>query len=254
MDTQSTLLIRLEGPAQAWGGASSRWDYRTTTSRPTKSGVLGLVANALGRDYTDPSSDLATLRFAVRADRPGHTEYDFRIAGGGTFPLDARTAWDNPKLAANEASNINYGAPRLSKNNAWTDAAREGVRRPATFIADAAFLASLTGDAHLLEHVAAALERPARLLHLGRRAHPPAHPLLHTLLKEDQHHSWPQEAPLLHGATTPTPEAWVETTSSTAGVVTYEQPPDPPQRGRGHGPLLLTHTITTPPAATLEAS
>jgi len=255
MTTTSTLLLRLEGPAQAWGGASSRWDYRTTTDRPTKSGVIGLVANALGRDYADPVDDLAALKFAARADRPGHTEYDFRIAGGGTFPLDARTAWNNPQLVADDSGNINYGAPRLSKNNAWTEAAREGVRRPVTFLADAAFLVSLTGHTPLLEQVAADLERPARLLCLGRRAHPPAHPLLHTLLDGNQHDSWPHQVPLLPVATTTTPQAWVETSPGEGtGVVAYEQPPSPPRRGGGHGPLLLSHITTQPPAATLEAS
>src|SRR5699024_8532318 len=193
-------------------------------------------------------------KLASPADRPGHTEHAFRIAGGGTYPLDARTAWNNPQLVADDSGNINYGAPRLSKNNAWTEAAREGVRRPVTFLADAAFLVSLTGHTPLLEQVAADLERPARLLCLGRRAHPPAHPLLHTLLDGNQHDSWPHQVPLLPVATTTTPQAWVETSPGEGtGVVAYEQPPSPPRRGGGHGPLLLSHITTQPPAATLEA-
>ena len=43
----STLLLRLAGPMQAWG-ADSRFDIRKTNREPTKSGVIGLLAAALG--------------------------------------------------------------------------------------------------------------------------------------------------------------------------------------------------------------
>lgn len=244
--TISTLLLRLEGPAQGWGDAASRWDYRTSMPRPTKSGTLGLLANALGRDFTDPTDDLAALQYGVRADRPGHIEYDFRVAGGGTFPLDALTAHTNSRLDGDAMSRVNYGPPRPSKDNAWTEAGREGIRRPATFIADAAFLASLTGDTALLEQAAAALDRPARLLSLGRRAHPPSHPILHTLLDGDQHETWADTVALLPTATATSPDTWVETHVAGPGAsVFYEQPS--PRRGGGHGPILLTHTTTRPP-------
>ena len=44
----STLLLRLAAPMQAWG-AEAKFDRRTTQREPTKSGVTGLVAAALGR-------------------------------------------------------------------------------------------------------------------------------------------------------------------------------------------------------------
>lgn len=244
--TTSTLLLRLEGPAQGWGDAASRWDYRTTMPRPTKSGTLGLLANALGRDYTDPTEDLAALQFGVRADRPGHIEYDFRVAGGGTFPLDSRTAQDNPRLSSDAMGHINYGPPRPSKDNAWTEAGRDGIRRPSTFIADAAFVVSFTGPTPLLEQGAAALERPARLLSLGRRAHPPSHPILHALLDGDRHDDWAETVALLPTSTTTTTDTWAETRRPTPdAVVSYEQPSA--RRGGGHGPILLTHATVQPP-------
>ena len=43
-----TLLLRLVGPMQAWG-TSSRFDERDTGKEPSKSGVIGLLAAALGR-------------------------------------------------------------------------------------------------------------------------------------------------------------------------------------------------------------
>ena len=45
----ATVLLRLIGPMQSWG-TTSRFDERDTGKEPTKSGVLGLVAAALGID------------------------------------------------------------------------------------------------------------------------------------------------------------------------------------------------------------
>lgn len=243
----STILIRLDAPIQSWGDAASRWDYRTTGPRPTKSGLIGLVANALGRDYGDPIDDLASLRFAVRADRPGHTELDFRVAGGGTFPLDVRTRWDNPKLVAAANGRINYGAPRGSANNNWTETGRSGVFRTTTFLVDAAFVASLTGDTSIIDHVRDALEYPARAVFLGRRAHPPAQPLHYATLLGDHHTTWPTTHPLLDNATTTQPHTWTE---NVTGTLVYEQPASLDARGGPHLPLRLAHTRSTPPAHT----
>lgn len=44
----ATLLLQLVAPMQSWG-SRSRFDDRDTEREPTKSGVLGLVASALGR-------------------------------------------------------------------------------------------------------------------------------------------------------------------------------------------------------------
>lgn len=246
--TITTLLLRLEGPTQGWGDPGAKWDYRATMERPTKSGVIGLVANALGRDFTDPIDDLAELRFAVRADKPGHMEGDYRMAGGGTFPLDARTELLNPRLNPNPSGRINYGAPRGSKNMAWTETAREGTIRTMSYLADAGFLVSLTGDRALLGRIAEAVSTPARMLGLGRRADVPAHPLLHAHLEGDRHHDWAQQVPLLDTATTTTPTFWAQTTPG-HGLISYEQPNTGP-RGSQKDPLFITTTHTTPPHQT----
>ena len=44
----ATLLLRLAAPLQAWG-ADSKFETRKTGREPTKSGVIGLLAAALGR-------------------------------------------------------------------------------------------------------------------------------------------------------------------------------------------------------------
>ena len=65
----STLLLRLAGPMQSWG-TDSKFDVRRTGREPSKSGVIGLVAAALGiaRQDRQALQTLNGLRFGVRVD------------------------------------------------------------------------------------------------------------------------------------------------------------------------------------------
>lgn len=85
-----TVLLRLTGPMQSYGTAA-HWEERGTRRRPTKSTVIGLVANALGLAHDEPLHHLASMTFAVRADRPGREIRDQQTAGGGHFLRPART-------------------------------------------------------------------------------------------------------------------------------------------------------------------
>lgn len=86
----STLLMRLEGPMQAWG-VQSRFGMRETGLEPSKSGVVGLLCAALGKprageeieteDYPALSL-LANLRMGVRVDRAGVMLRDYHTVGG----------------------------------------------------------------------------------------------------------------------------------------------------------------------------
>lgn len=75
----STLLLRLAAPLQAWG-SSAKFETRGTERTPTKSGVIGMIASALGRKRTDEISDLVALRFGVRVDREGTLLRDYHTA------------------------------------------------------------------------------------------------------------------------------------------------------------------------------
>lgn len=256
----ATVLLRLEGPVQGWGGAGSRWDFRSSEMRPTKSGVIGLVANALGRTYDDPIDDLAALKFGVRADRPGHIEFDYRTAGGGTFPLDAKTVQEAGATAKTKSFSIEtdllgrsvrYGAPRGAAD--WSEAGRGTVLRHQTMLVDSGFLVALTGSSDLVGEVASAVAAPARMLSLGRRANPPAHSVAHDLIKGDRHSTWFNETPLLPSATETTPQAWIEEFSTDA-LVSYEQPTTGQRRGGEKKGLPLTSFRATPPAIQEHAS
>ena len=75
----TTVLLGLSGPLQSWG-EGSRYKQRTTNTVPTKSGVIGLVAAALGRPRDANLEDLAALNFAVRVDQPGTLLRDYQTA------------------------------------------------------------------------------------------------------------------------------------------------------------------------------
>ncbi len=130
----SVLLLRLAGPLQAWG-SGSKFNRRLSEREPTKSGVVGLVAAALGRRRTEPIDDLVRLRFGVRADQPGQAIWDYHTA--------------------------------------HTEDGKQSFVSTRQYLADAVFLAGLEGGGALLREIDDALEKPVFPLYLGRRSCPP---------------------------------------------------------------------------------
>ena len=74
----STLLLRLAAPLQAWG-INSKFDIRKTEREPSKSGVVGLLAAALGRRRDESLDDLTALTFGIRSDKEGELLKDFHM-------------------------------------------------------------------------------------------------------------------------------------------------------------------------------
>ena len=130
---------------QAWG-TTSRFDERDSGLEPSKSGVLGLVCAALGRDRSEPVDDLAALRMGVRVDREGLLMRDYQTATG-------------VMLASGKA-----------------DKGRT-VISPRFYLSDAVFLVGLEGERLLLDHIQEALKRPVWPLALGRKSMPPGEPV-----------------------------------------------------------------------------
>jgi CRISPR system Cascade subunit CasD len=130
----STLLLRLAAPLQAWG-SSSKFDIRRTEREPTKCGVIGILAAALGRRRSDSIEDLSMLNYGVRIDQPGQ------------FLSDFHTAHTKDKTAF------------LSQRY---------------YLTDAVFLVGFDGNDELIERSNYALTHPAFPLYLGRRSCPPS--------------------------------------------------------------------------------
>ena len=77
----ATLLLRLAAPLQAWG-ADSKFETRKTNREPTKSGVIGLLAAALGlrRDESEGLARPTALRSGVRGEGEGRLVVGYSIA------------------------------------------------------------------------------------------------------------------------------------------------------------------------------
>jgi len=151
----NTLFIRLEGPLQSWG-LRARWGERDTALEPTKSGVIGLLACALGWG-TDRQEDIrslsAGLRCGVRVDRPGRLLIDYHTVVGGVRSADGRI-----KIT-------------------------QSTREPETvvshrfYLCGASFLVAVQGEDATIARVSDALQAPVWPPFLGRRSCPPTEPL-----------------------------------------------------------------------------
>ena len=146
--TEGVVLL-LTAPLQSWGGPAAGIYERGTESMPSLSGVIGVIANALGRKRTDSIKDLAAgAQLAVRADRSGVATADYHTVGTpGRYAINA------------EGKHLRNSIP----TKRW-------------YLQDAAFLAVYTPppDGMSAGKVVDALRSPARPLYLGRRSCPPS--------------------------------------------------------------------------------
>ena len=144
------VVMLLTAPLQSWGGPAPGIYERPTETMPSLSGVIGIIANALGRRRTESIEDVAVgADLAVRADRPGRLLCDFHTIGTpGRYALASNTG----KQLANPVVTDRF------------------------YLSDAAFLAVYTPppDGLSATDVLDALANPARPLYLGRRSCPPA--------------------------------------------------------------------------------
>lgn len=140
---------------QSWGSASL-FDTRETDYAPTKSGVVGMLAAALGRKRNASLEDLTSVKYGVRIDRQGERVTDFQITDmGGKYN-----------------SNLSYR----------------------TYLCDAIFLVGLESDnLSKLEELEYALRNPVYALFLGRRSCPPGLPLVLGIREKELYDALSQE-------------------------------------------------------------
>lgn len=99
------LLLRLAAPLQSWG-VESKFDTRRTLGYPTKSGVIGLVASAMGRERTESLDDLNELKIGIRVENEGRQIRDYHTANGEKQRNISRTAFTFPMRLSLLGSNI----------------------------------------------------------------------------------------------------------------------------------------------------
>lgn len=159
------LILRLDGPMQAWGTHTFE-DFRPSSLFPTRSGLLGLLGACLGidrRDHAGLEQLAASVEFTVRVDRSA-----LRPEPDKPAPKVAVKLPDYHTVI--EARRAN----RPPKN-------RETIQSWREYLFDAAFTVAVgekSGASVSLETIAHALRHPCFTPVLGRRACPIARPLL----------------------------------------------------------------------------
>lgn len=152
------LIFRLWGPMASWGEIAVG-ERRGSWGRPSRSGVLGLVAAALGIERTNGAAHErleAHLGFAVRVDHPGKPLRDYHTAQSPSQRRGVRHATRRDELSA--ASDLNT---ILSERGYYVEMD--------VLVA----LWARGGDTQYpLSEIAARLGEPIFTLYLGRKACP----------------------------------------------------------------------------------
>jgi CRISPR system Cascade subunit CasD len=217
-----SLALCFDAPMQSWG-QQSRFVVRDTATEPTKSGVIGLIAAALGiaRDDDAAIAELARLRMGVRVDREGTVERDYH------------TVQNVPDTEGKH---------------------HRGVESWRYYLAGALFLTVLEGQETELRRLHQALANPRWPLYLGRRAFLPARPIVSTgdppaIIRRPREevlatHPWLENQPHIHRAADHGEPRWLRTvTDANAADPAAELRNDHPlsfaSGNRRHGPRFV---------------
>lgn len=160
--SQRWLHLRLAAPLMAFGGVAID-HVGPTRDFPSASALTGLFANALGWR---------------REERARHQELQDRLVFGALIATQGRLLTDsqNAKLEANDRGWTTWGRPE-ERAGATYDSPH---RRRRDYLADhdcRVVLRPAEGEGPDLDALAAALERPARPLFIGRKPCLPSAPL-----------------------------------------------------------------------------
>jgi CRISPR system Cascade subunit CasD len=154
----NTLFLRLEAPLQSWG-EDSQWSIRRTAPEPTKSGIVGLLACAMGWGDDEPIQNLShRIRIGVRCDLPGTAAplEDYHTVGGGYLTPQLLTSEGKPKESS--------GRPHTEQT--WR-----------YYLCDASFLVAIQSDDEILiAELAEKIQNPYWPIFLGRKSCVPARP------------------------------------------------------------------------------
>lgn len=156
-EKKQLLVLRLDGPLQSWG-EHAKWDFRDSSTMPTKSGIVGLLGCAMGEERSSPVLvELAqSITVAVRADRPGVKFVDFQTVEG------------NPLKTAD-------GGKR--KNGVFLS--------PHAYLQDSCFTVFIDTTAEWQEQIISALENPRWCMYLGRKNCVPSRPIQAKVVESD---------------------------------------------------------------------
>lgn len=150
------ILMHLEAHRMSWGSNSYSME-RNTDLIPTRSGVGGLIANAMGLNRDDPDIDslMKQIRISVKVLRSGNPYTDYQNIH----------FWD---VSSPEDDQTDGYQEIVVNKQSWRD-----------YLTDAAFQVALEvlPGRFTPEEVLYYLKNPIRPLYLGRKVCPPSYPV-----------------------------------------------------------------------------
>ena len=153
------LMIHLYGPLQSWGGVAVG-EVRGNERCPSRSGVLGLVAAALGIDRSDDAAHEALHH---------HLGFGVRICNPGTLVRDYHTA---------QVPSQRKGANWQTRSDELAEPKINTVLSTRDYAADALFAVALWEQyPYDLQKIVDAFASPTFHLYLGRKSCPPGLPI-----------------------------------------------------------------------------
>lgn len=158
-----TMLMEIKG-LQSWGCNESMTSRRQTLRFPTKSGIIGMFASALGleRDMSNADkigiglNDLRSLEFGVRIDDDGTIGRDYRTMHEYDYNVDMKTGLIHGRKFSRKPSEI-------SERN---------------FIMDAVFIVAVRGTDEIMNRIHDSLNNPHYALYYGRKEFPASFDML----------------------------------------------------------------------------
>lgn len=160
------IYLRLSAPLQSWAGPKVSGNISRTENGPTRSGLEGLIAGAMGRHRGEPADYQDRLSFRVRRDNPGVIVDEFHTIN----PRPETESYQERLFTL-------LNAKRATRKTAtFTPDAQGGTTiANRTFLAGAEFIVQIEAPEDL-ERIDAALASPHFMNYLGRKAFAPQFP------------------------------------------------------------------------------
>lgn len=149
MPENNILLLRLQGFLQSWG-ERGRWNVRDSAVVPTKSGVMGLLAAALGKPEAMVTLT-SQLAMGVLVNQRGSVLRDYHTVTTGTLSAKG-------KLRGGTEDTMTLVSTRY-------------------YLCGASFTVALMGAPELIDCLWAAVNDPVWPLYLGRKCCIPSAPI-----------------------------------------------------------------------------
>ena len=144
------LYIRLAGPLQSWAGPAITGNFVRTEPRPTRSGLVGLLAGACGYGRGEYPEWLTQLHFQIREDNRGTLVDDFHTIN----PRDTEEEFRSRLLLAMGQR------PTKKLLNSTPDGQGLTAITERTYIADGEFIVQIKAGSR--EHQELLAEKPLR--------------------------------------------------------------------------------------------